>query len=303
MKLGGSAATCPAAGFIRLPSSPCCISLSGVKGRGEQAAGPSRDQRGGREGRGGGSSRAPLPRLATCSPTQCGRAGNPWRWRLQPQQETPPPPHTHTHSDVDPPLVTTADGPTETTDEASVKAAAKQAEARLGGAGLNLLINNAGVMPACTLESATAKDMLDVYSTNLVGPMLVAKEFLPLLKKAAQASKEKGMCCGKAAIINMSTILGSIEKTPEQYFFIPVVSYRCSKAALNMLTKCQSMGYRDDGILCTAIHPGWVKTELGSEQADLTVEESVNGIMKTLCSLSEKQHGILVTWEGNVLPW
>ncbi|XP_053127519.1 C-factor-like isoform X2 [Hemicordylus capensis] len=191
----------------------------------------------------------------------------------------------------------------ETTDEASVKAAAKQAEARLGGAGLNLLINNAGVMPACTLESATAKDMLDVYSTNLVGPMLVAKEFLPLLKKAAQASKEKGMCCGKAAIINMSTILGSIEKTPEQYFFIPVVSYRCSKAALNMLTKCQSMGYRDDGILCTAIHPGWVKTELGSEQADLTVEESVNGIMKTLCSLSEKQHGILVTWEGNVLPW
>ncbi|XP_062996937.1 C-signal-like [Elgaria multicarinata webbii] len=191
----------------------------------------------------------------------------------------------------------------ETTDEESVKAAAKKAEACLGGSGLNLLINNAGVMPPCTLQSATAKDMLEVYNTNLVGPMLVTKAFLPLLKKAACASQQKDMSCGKAAVINMSTILASIEKTPELYFFMPVVSYRCSKAALNMLTKCQSMGYKEDGILCAALHPGWVKTELGSEQADLTVEESVSGIMNVLCNLSEKHHGSLVTWEGNTLPW
>ncbi|KAL8194589.1 UNVERIFIED_CONTAM: hypothetical protein K2H54_025546 [Gekko kuhli] len=193
--------------------------------------------------------------------------------------------------------------PLEATDPASVEAAAKKAEAHLAGCGLNLLINNAGVMPPCSLESITAKDMLDVYNTNTVGPLLVTKAFLPLLKKAAHASQQKGMGCGKAAIINMSTILSSIEKTPETYFFMPVVSYRCSKAALNMLTKCQSMGYKDDGILCTAIHPGWVKTELGSDQADITVGESVDGIMKVLCNISEKQHGVLVTWEGNVLPW
>ncbi|XP_066493335.1 C-signal-like [Tiliqua scincoides] len=191
----------------------------------------------------------------------------------------------------------------ETTDEESVKAAAKKAEARLGGSGLNLLINNAGVMPPCTLESATAQDMLDVYNTNLVGPVLVTKAFLPLLKKAAHASQQKGLNCTRAAIINMSTVLGSIEKTPETYFFMPVVSYRCSKAAMNMLTKCQSMSYKDDGILCTAIHPGWVKTDLGSQQADLTVEESVTGIMNVLCNLSEKHHGILLTWEGKTLPW
>ncbi|XP_077166354.1 C-signal-like [Paroedura picta] len=191
----------------------------------------------------------------------------------------------------------------EATDPASVEAAAKKAEVHLGGCGLNFLINNAGIMPACSLESATSKDMLDVYNTNVVGPMLVTKAFLPLLKKAANASQQKGMCCVKAAIINMSTVLGSIEKTPETYHFMPVVSYRCSKAALNMLTKCQSMGYKDDGILCTAVHPGWVKTDLGSDQADLTVEESVNGIMKVLCNLCEKQHGVLITWEGKVLPW
>ncbi|XP_061450385.1 C-signal-like [Rhineura floridana] len=191
----------------------------------------------------------------------------------------------------------------ETTDEESVQAAAKKAEARLGGSGLNLLINNAGIMLPCTLESATAKDMLDVYNTNLVGPMLVTKEFLPLLKKAAHASQQKGMSCGKAAIINMSTIGGSIEKIPETYFLMPVISYRCSKAALNMLTKCQSMGYKEDRILCTALHPGWVKTELGTDQGNLTVKESVSGIMNVLCNLSEKEHGILVTWEGKTLPW
>uniref|UniRef100_A0A8D0B9W2 C-factor-like n=1 Tax=Salvator merianae TaxID=96440 RepID=A0A8D0B9W2_SALMN len=191
----------------------------------------------------------------------------------------------------------------ETTNEESIRAAARKVEGCLGGSGLNLLINNAGIMRPCTLDSATAQEMLEVYATNLVGPMLVTKAFLPLLRKAAQESHQKAMCCAKAAIVNMSTVLASIEKTPETYFFVPVISYRCSKAALNMLTKLQSMGYKEEGILCTALHPGWVKTELGSDQADLTVEESVNGIMKVLCSLSEKQHGVLVTWEGKTLPW
>lgn len=52
--------------------------------------------------------------------------------------------------------------------------------------------------------------------------------FLPLLKKAAQESTEKGLSCSRAAIINISTMLGSIAKTP-QCFFKPVISYRCSK--------------------------------------------------------------------------
>ncbi|XP_074864952.1 C-signal-like [Carettochelys insculpta] len=195
----------------------------------------------------------------------------------------------------------------EVTDPSSIKRAAREAEARLSGSGLCLLLNNAGVMPPSTLESATGEDMLSVYNTNVVGPLLVTQAFLPLLKKASQESRQTGLSCSKAAIINMSTILSSIERTPELFSFVPVISYRCSKAALNMLTKCQSVGYKQDGILCAALHPGWVKTELGNfkpgVQADLTVEESVRGLMKVLCKLSEEHHGTLVTWEGNTLPW
>ncbi|XP_067386245.1 C-signal-like [Emydura macquarii macquarii] len=190
----------------------------------------------------------------------------------------------------------------EATDPGSIQTAAKKVEAHLGGSGLNLLINNAGVMPESTLESATPADMLDVYKINLVGPMLITQAFLPLLKKAAQGSSQTGLSCGKAAIINMSTIGGSIGNAPSMSTF-QVISYRCSKIALNMLTRCQSLGYKEDGILCTALHPGWVKTELGTAKAELTVDESVRGILKVLSSLSEKHHGIVVNWEGRTVPW
>ncbi|XP_078524981.1 uncharacterized protein LOC144798085 [Lissotriton helveticus] len=151
----------------------------------------------------------------------------------------------------------------EATDPESVSKAAKEVEAHLNGAGLNVLINNAGILTPCSIENVDAEDMLHVYSTNVVGPLLVVKAFLHLLKKAAKDNNEAGMSCSKAAVINMSAGLASITVCQETYDFIPVVSYRCSKTALNMLTKCQALGYTSDGVLCTAIHPGWVQTDLG----------------------------------------
>ncbi|XP_048172234.1 C-factor-like [Corvus hawaiiensis] len=185
----------------------------------------------------------------------------------------------------------------------AIRDAAKVVEGKLNGMGLNLLINNAGIYtPTATLETANAEDMLSTYKTNAVGPMLMAQAFLPLLKKAAQDSKEKGLSCSKAAIINISTILGSIKKTPDS-FFKPVISYRCSKAALNMLTMCQALTYKESGILCVALHPGWVKTDMGSQEADLTVDTSVRGLLSVLTILSEKHSGTLLNWEGKAIPW
>ncbi|XP_067386244.1 C-signal-like [Emydura macquarii macquarii] len=192
--------------------------------------------------------------------------------------------------------------PLEVTDAASIKAAAKKVGEHLKGSGLNLLINNAGIGSHTTLDSANPEDMLTVYNTNLIGPMLVTQAFLPLLKKAAQASKQKGMSCSKAAVINISSTLGSIQKVPEM-FFLQMIAYRCSKAALNMLTKCQSLGYKEDGILCAALCPGWVKTDATGDEAPLTVDQSVRGILQMLTTLSETHTGTLVNWEGNTVPW
>ncbi|XP_032626221.1 C-signal-like [Chelonoidis abingdonii] len=141
-----------------------------------------------------------------------------------------------------------------------------------------------------------------VYTTNVTGPLLVSQAFLPLLKKAAQGSNQKGLSCSKAAIVNMSSEGGSIQNV-----FIwhlgQAIAYRCSKAALNMLTKCQSLGYGGDGILSIAVHPGWVQTDMGSFTAPLTVDASVRGILNVLPTLSEKDNGAFMSWEGKVLPW
>ncbi|XP_061449663.1 C-signal-like [Rhineura floridana] len=76
-------------------------------------------------------------------------------------------------------------------------------------------------------------------------------------------------------------------------------------AALNMLTRCQSLGYTKDKILCIALHPGWLQTDMGNKlgQPPLTVDFSVREILSTLARLSEKENGALVNLDGKVLPW
>ncbi|XP_048814032.1 C-factor-like [Lagopus muta] len=195
--------------------------------------------------------------------------------------------------------------PLEVTDPASIKAAAASVGERLKGSGLNLLINNAGIAKIHSIDNETLKDMAEVYTTNTIAPLLLSQAFLPLLKKAAQGSTGSGMSCSKAAIVNISSIGGSI-KEMFSWDITNCVSYRCSKAALNMLTRCQSMGYREHGILCLAFHPGWVQTDMGNSSghtAPLTVDASVGGMLKVLSKLSEKDSGSFLDWEGNVVAW
>ncbi|XP_054026194.1 C-factor-like [Dryobates pubescens] len=195
--------------------------------------------------------------------------------------------------------------PLDVSNPASIKAAAATVEKQLGGSGLTLLINNAGIVRNANLDDETLENMTEIYTTNTIGPLLMGQAFLPLLKKAAQGSPGSALSCSKAAIINISSTGGCIS-APLGWDLMQIVSYRCSKAALNMLTKCQSLGYREHGILCVALHPGWVQTDMGStagHQPPVTVDASVQGMLKVLSSLSEKDTGTFLDWEGKVLPW
>ncbi|TFJ96610.1 C-factor [Platysternon megacephalum] len=139
-------------------------------------------------------------------------------------------------------------------------------------------------------------------SLRLLPAAPLAQEFLPLLKRAAEKAGKEGLSCSKAAIINMSTKVGSIELC-FKVLEIPMFPYRASKAALNMVTRCLAAELKDSGILCTAIHPGWVKTDMGTEKAPLTVECSVQGILSVLAGLSQATTGVFLDWEGKCLPW
>ncbi|KAJ6666025.1 hypothetical protein lerEdw1_000929 [Lerista edwardsae] len=189
-------------------------------------------------------------------------------------------------------------------DPSSVKAAAAQVTKLLKGAGLNLLINNAGIVKPAMLETETPENMAEVYETNVIGPMVVSQAFLPLLRKASQESTQKGMSCSKAAIVNISSEAGSISGLLG-WDVGQCICYRCSKAALNMLTRCMSLGFAEDEILCVALHPGWVQTDMGNMAglAPMTLDGNVQSIVSTLGCLSEKDNGAFVDWEGKILPW
>ncbi|XP_029290272.1 uncharacterized protein LOC115010038 [Cottoperca gobio] len=194
-------------------------------------------------------------------------------------------------------------------DEDSISAAVQAVSEQIGAGGLNLLINNAAInkpdIPA-PLSATGKRDMMDVYETNVVGPFLIAKMLLPLLQRAAEInSPAKGdkMSCRRSAIINISTLVSSIEKCPETFDIAQMYPYRTSKTALNMLTRCQAEDFKRHNILVTAIHPGWVRTEMGGEQAPLTTHDSVHGMLYVMPFLSNKDCGILLDWQGNRIPW
>ncbi|XP_032086416.1 C-factor-like [Thamnophis elegans] len=193
--------------------------------------------------------------------------------------------------------------PLNITDPSSIKSAVKMVTERLNGTGLNLLINNAAI--ACLdskLETQKPEDMAEVYQTNVIGPMMMSQAFLPLLRKASQDSPKKGMSCSKASIVNMSSYAGSITDV-YLWKYGEVIPYRCSKAALNMLTRCQSFAFSADEILCITLHPGWVLTDMGGSMAQMTVDSSVAAILNLLAHLSEKDTGTFLNWDGKVLPW
>ncbi|XP_034541910.1 C-factor [Notolabrus celidotus] len=199
----------------------------------------------------------------------------------------------------------------DTSDEDSISAAVKAVSEQIGDGGLNLLINNAAInqpdSPA-PLSATEKKHMMDVFETNVVGPFLLAKMFLPLLQRAAERDppgNDKGdkMSCRRSAIINISTMISSIEKCPENFSMAQMYPYRTSKAALNMLTRCQAEDFKADNILVTAIHPGWVRTDMGGEMAPMTSQDSVLGMLRLLSSLSNKDCGKFLDWQGESIPW
>lgn len=112
-------------------------------------------------------------------------------------------------------------------------------------------------------------------------------------------NESKGIGIERAAIINMSSILGSIESNVNGGGY----AYRMSKSALNAATKSMSIDLKNDKILCIAMHPGWVRTDMGMQSAPLDVETCTHTMLKTLWELNESNNGLLMQYDGEQLPW
>jgi NAD(P)-dependent dehydrogenase (short-subunit alcohol dehydrogenase family) len=158
---------------------------------------------------------------------------------------------------------------------------------RVDAAEFDVVILTAGLHGprSAGLEAPTQLEFDAVMHTNVLGTMRV----IPQLSDALAP---------QAKLAVLSSRMGSIGSRSASSAWL----YRASKAALNSVLKDASLELAGKAI-CIALHPGWVQTDMGGAQADLTPQQSVTDMRRTLASLTPAQTGSFLSYDGSPLAW
>jgi NAD(P)-dependent dehydrogenase (short-subunit alcohol dehydrogenase family) len=171
------------------------------------------------------------------------------------------------------------------TDNASITAFANTIEHRV-----DLLINNAGVPDGRWRNIKEIDDAwaLDVININSIGPVRLVRSLY---------DKMNGK--NPSTVVMISSLMGSIDDCHSGRSY----AYRASKAALNMFTVAMKKEALEDNISFLILHPGWVKTRMGGENAPVEMETSVDGMMELIGKHTLEDSGRFVQYDGVDLPW
>jgi NAD(P)-dependent dehydrogenase (short-subunit alcohol dehydrogenase family) len=182
-------------------------------------------------------------------------------------------------------------------DEQSVKQAAQTVGDRYGK--LDILVNNAGINPeypqgVFTFEQMSLELLTQIYQTNVFGPFLTIREFLPLLRKS-----------DAGRIVNTSSSGGSLteQSNPESpYYPVNTAGYNSSKTALNALTVQLAKQLSGTNIKVNSACPGWVQTDMGSAAAPRTVQEGARIVIQLATLPNDGLNGGFFN-EAGVIGW
>ena len=151
--------------------------------------------------------------------------------------------------------------PLDVTDPGAIAALAAALDRKFGG--VDILVNNAGILP----DPKGAKVMTEhvdtfraALETNTLGPLMVSQALAPLMKKR-----------GGGRIVNLSSGLGQLQDMASG-----TPAYRMSKTALNALTRMLAAELAEHHIKVNSMCPGWVRTDMGGENATRSVEEGAD---------------------------
>jgi NAD(P)-dependent dehydrogenase (short-subunit alcohol dehydrogenase family) len=162
--------------------------------------------------------------------------------------------------------------------------------ASLEGVGVDILINNAGIIghSAKSFPELDVDKLDRVFNVNTLGPLRVTQALLPNLQAGA----------GKT-VITISSVMGSIEANTWRC----CIGYRASKAAINSANKTLSLEYGQAGYIFVVLHPGYVKTDMNDGEGHFTTRESAAGLFSVIDGLQREDNGRFYDLHGKTLPW
>lgn len=161
---------------------------------------------------------------------------------------------------------------------------------QLDGQPVDLLICNAGVYldKGQNLSDGYPAGMwAETFATNVTGVFLTIQSLLPNLQAAQSA---------KIAII--SSTMASQNRAPGGSYI-----YRASKAAVLNLGRNLATDLSPIGIAVGIYHPGWVRTDMGGDAAEISVEDAAQGLVARFEELSLDTTGAFLTWDGQEHPF
>ncbi|MEZ6318459.1 MAG: SDR family NAD(P)-dependent oxidoreductase [Phycisphaerales bacterium] len=155
-------------------------------------------------------------------------------------------------------------------------------------------MNNAAVFvdkDATSGLETTDDHLLDTYRANVAGPMLVTQALLPNLERSR-----------RKLVVHISSDFASITKAGKDNWS-GYLAYRSSKAALSMVHVLLANELRPRGVTCLAVHPGWVQTDMGGPDAQITTEQSVSAMLKVIDRATLADTAKFFSYTGDELPW
>ncbi len=159
-----------------------------------------------------------------------------------------------------------------------------------GNIALDVLINNAGIDAQLRgrFGATDVSSWLDTLRVNAIAPLKI----MEALVDAVARSELKLM-------VNITSRLGSIDNNLTGGSYV----YRSSKAALNAVVKSAAIDLKLRGICVVALHPGWVRTDMGGSEAPLSAAASVTQMRCLIRGLGLDHSGRFLGPEGEALGW
>lgn len=170
-------------------------------------------------------------------------------------------------------------------EQQAIKALSKKLDDKV----FDLVFINAGIKgPDDQLSGdASLADIGQLFLTNSVAPINVAQAFVSKIRK------------GSGVLAFMSSGIGSI-KSPDAP---EMALYKASKAALNSMTNTFIGQLGEDRPTVLTLHPGWVKTDMGGEDAEIDVPTSTRGLVEQVNAYAGKGGHHFIDYQGQTIPW